>query len=138
MNRKKQTITKGGTKGKAEGSKTPISISIHYEPQQDGDTFKDYQGEARFFAHILSSPDCPAEFRKLFDATFTESLLEPASDVLANPLLLPIIYPIVRDVLDGHNYSGTADGVFQALIHAVEVLVPRELADAARSSKADK
>lgn len=136
MTAKKKTTTKKAAQGKPQGSKKPVGISISYEPQQDATAFKDYQGEARFFAHILAHPDCPAEFRKLFDAVFTEELLDPAGDVLANPFLLPIIYPIVRDVLDGHNYCGTAEGIYHTLIHAVEVLVPVEISDAARKEKA--
>jgi hypothetical protein len=46
--------------------------------------------------------------------------------------LLPLTYAIVRDVMDASNLCGTAEGIHDTLIHAVEALVPDEIADHAR------
>lgn len=105
-----------------------------FEPWESGrQEFEDYRRSAAFFAHILASKGCPKEFRQLFDAVFGQ-MIEVAAKHLDHPYLLPLTYPIVRDICDASNYCGTADGLHDALIKAVEVLVPDELADEAREA----
>jgi hypothetical protein len=51
---------------------------------------------------------------------------------MGGPYLLPLTYAIVRDVMDASSLCGTADGIHDTLIKAVETLVPDEIADRAR------
>jgi hypothetical protein len=96
--------------------------------------FEQYGQDGRFFAAILADPACPEGFRSLFDAVWTDELLGRIMGKLGGPYLLPLVYPVVRDVLDASNLCGTAEGVYNTLIKAVEVLVPDEIADRAREA----
>jgi hypothetical protein len=98
----------------------------------DRGSFEAYRRDGEFFAAILAEPDCPASFRDLFAAAFTDELLCRAGRVLGFTTLLPITYPIVLDVLDVDGYCGTAKGIHDTLIQAVEVLVPSETAKRVR------
>ncbi|HEX7318653.1 MAG TPA: hypothetical protein VF297_32390 [Pyrinomonadaceae bacterium] len=174
MNRK-QSTKKGGTKGKAEGSKKKLTraqrarieaeaeafkqaahdyatkaytaalahfaatkgkepgVFVCYQPWETGVAeFEQYQQDGRFFAAILADPACPEGFRRLFDAVWSDNLLGSITGQLGGPYLLPLVYPIVRDAMDASNLCGTAEGIYDTLIKAVEVLVPDEVADRAR------
>jgi hypothetical protein len=105
-----------------------------YTPLEAGP--KDVEGyytDGLFFAGILASKDCPKQFRDLFSAVFAD-MLGHASDTLRYPFVLPLMYAVVRDICDAQNYCGTAEGLHNALIYAVESFVPEELANAARAS----
>ncbi|HEX3560330.1 MAG TPA: hypothetical protein VHU19_14075 [Pyrinomonadaceae bacterium] len=130
----KKSIRKGGREGKAEGSKRPKTepLVLNYEPLGDKTFFEGYRGDGEFFAAILSEPACPQTFRDLFGAVFFDEMMNRAGYLLSSPLLLPIIYPIVRDILDENGFGGTAEGLHEALIQAVEVLVPEETANRVR------
>jgi hypothetical protein len=116
-----------------EAGGKPVS-PFFYESWESGpQEFDDYRRSAVFFAHILESQDCPKEFRKLFGAVFGE-MLEVAASKLDHPHLLPLVYPIARDICDASNYCGTAEGLHNALIYAVESMVPEGLAEEARAA----
>lgn len=133
MSQRKST-RKGGTKGKAGGSKQVEAkpLALNYKPMGDAKYFEEYRRDGEYFAAILAEPDCPDSFRGLFGAVFNEEMLCRAGRVLGFSKLLPVIYPIVRDVLDEDGYCGTAEGLHDALIQAVEVLVPKETAKRVR------
>jgi hypothetical protein len=168
---KKQSTAKGGTKGKAEGSKGSKATQINAEAEEfkaravayaqkaygaalehfeategkPGVPFfytpieaspkdvEDYYTDGLFFAGILRSKDCPKQFRDLFSAVFAD-MLGHASDTLGYTYVLPLMYPIVRDICDAQNSCGTAEGLHNALIYAVESMVPEKVAEAARAA----
>jgi hypothetical protein len=113
----------------------PRDLLIHYKPWEvDAETFAQYQQDGRFFAAILANPACPEGFRKLFGAVWSDDLLGSIVDHFGNPHFLPLTYAIVRDMMDASNLCGTAEGIYDTLIKAVEALVPDEIADRARAA----
>jgi hypothetical protein len=118
-----------------EATDGKASTPFLYEPLEAGpQEFEDYHTSGLFFAHVLSAKGCPEQFRKLFGAIFAEDMLGPASNKLTWPGALPFMYAVVRDILDARGLCGTAEGLHDALIKAVEIMVPAEIADAARAS----
>ena len=132
---KKKSITKTTTKGKAEGGKEKPTnaTTLHYTPLESPKDFEQHKRDAQLFAHILASPDCPTHFRSLFGAVFSE-MLGVALDCFTWPQILPLTYPVVRDICDAQNFCGTAEGLSLALTHAVDTLVPEALAEEARKA----
>ena len=111
-----------------------LGVPFFYEPLETGhDGIEKYHSDGLFFAGILRSPDCPKQFRDLFSATLAD-MLGHASDTLGYWYVLPIAYATVRDICDAQNYCGTAEGLHNALIYAVEAFVPEKVADAARAA----
>ena len=107
---------------------------IRFKPWESSpEQFEEYRREGIFFAAIIADPECPEGFRRLFDATWADELLGSVTDKLGGPYLLPLVYAVVRDAMDASNLCGTADGVYRALMRAVETLVPDEVADRARA-----
>jgi hypothetical protein len=109
-------------------------VPVFYAPiENTPEGFKGYYSDGLFFAGILGSKDCPKQFRGLFSATFGD-MLGHAGSTLGFPYVLPLAYAIVRDICDAQNYCGTAEGLHNALIYAVEAFVPEKVADAARAT----
>lgn len=133
MSERKST-KKDGMKGKAEGSEKS-EIVMRYKPWEvDAEQFETYRTDGAFFAAVLANPACPQAFRDLFAAAFSDDMIGRVAEKLGNPYLLPLTYPIVRDVMDASNLCGTAEGIHDTLIKAVETLVPAEIADRAREA----
>jgi hypothetical protein len=147
----KQSTKKGGTKGKAaavayarkaysdalahfEAMKGKPGVTLFYVPlESPSEQFDTYRNNGLFFAGILASKDCPKQFRDLFSAAF-DDMLGVASETLRYSYVLPLMYAIVRDICDAQNYCGTAEGLHNALIYAVESMVPEGLAEEARAA----
>jgi predicted GIY-YIG superfamily endonuclease len=117
-----------------EATEGKAAAPFFYEPLESGpQEFEGYREDGLFFAGILASKDCPEQFRDLFSATFGD-MLGHASKTFSYSFVLPLMYAVVRDICDAQNYCGTAEGLHNALIYAVEAFVPEELANAARAS----
>jgi hypothetical protein len=115
----------------ATDGKTNAFAVMHSPWEVDAAQFAQYQQDGRFFAAILADPKCPEGFRRLFEAVWSDDLLGSVAHYLGGPHLLPLTYPVVRDVMDASNLCGTAEGIHDTLIKAVETLVPDEIADRA-------
>jgi hypothetical protein len=112
------------------------NVPLSYTPLESSPKeFEQYKGDGVFFAHLLANPATPKTFRDLFAAVFSDVLMGGVADELGQPNALPVIYPIVRDILDASNAGGAARGAYDSLILAVETLVPEEVSDAAREAK---
>jgi hypothetical protein len=116
-----------------EATERKPGVTIFYKPWEvDAEQFEQYRQDGAFFSAIIATPDCPEGFRKLFDAVWSDDLLGRVVGHMGGPYLLPLTYAIVRDVMDASNLCGTAGGIHDTLIKAVEALVPDEIADRAR------